>query len=277
MNADTGGGDVGRALGDLAGLLPRAADAMADVRNRLAACWPTRPSMRALAADERALFESGMRLVEASRWKQGELYVAIEAANSTLDAHGHEPSEQPGLERWSLGRVDPAVAEDVRDRVQRRLDEITQMAPPDAWLPEWNVEDARAYIAAAKWRHARPPQPPHEYTVRDWRPERRNDFLAFAQFIQSRGVLKIWGDYVHAYMDVDGLEYWTMGSRVTETTVINRAPVGAPEAAQPLPAVPNARVLRATERALRYRRMDPGGGGVPTGILGERLRALRLS
>ena len=247
--------------------------------------------MRALAPAERALFESGMRLVEASRWKQGELYLAIEAASNTLDAHEHEPSDRPGLEMWGLGRVDPAAqlvpassaghalrdaipaAEHVRDTIHRRLDEIAQLAPPEGWLPEWNVEDARAYIAAAKWRHARPPQPPHEYTVRGWQPKRRQDFLAFAQLIQASGVLRIWGDYVHAYLEVDGLEYWTMGARVTETTVINRAPVGAPEAAQPLPSVPDARVLRAVEHALAYRRMEPGGG-VPTGTLGERLRAL---
>jgi len=65
-----------------------------------------------------------------------------------------------------------------------------------------------------------------------------------------------------------------MGARVSETTVINRAPVGAPSAAQLLPPVPDARVLRAIERALAYRRMKPVGDALPAGSLGERLRAL---
>ena len=102
----------------------------------------------------------------------------------------------------------------------------------------------------------------------------RHDFLAFAQLIQSRGVLKAWGESVHAYLKVDGLEYWTMGARVPETTVINRAVVGAPEAAQPLPSVLDGKLLHAVEHALTYRRMEPTGETVPTGILGERLRDL---
>ena len=43
-----------------------------------------------------------------------------------------------------------------------------------------------------------------------------------------------------------------MGARVPETTVINRAPVGAPAAAQPLPSVLDGKVLRAVEHALTY-------------------------
>jgi hypothetical protein len=291
METDTDGGDLDRLLDDLAQQLPQAVETMAVVRRLLAACWPTRPSLRALPPDERALFESGMRLVEGGRWHWGDMYVAIEAANSTLDAHGHEPPAEAVLEQWTLGSVDPAAqltpspaasdalrsavptAEAILNTIHRLLDEITHTAPPETWLPEWNVDDARTYIASVKWRHARPPQPPHEYTVRDWSDVPRG-FLAFAQVIQSRGVLKLWGEYVHAYLEVNGLEYWTMGARVPETIVINRAPVGAPSAAQPLPSVPDTHVIRAVERALAQRRMKPAGEAVPTGTLGERLLAL---
>ena len=176
---------------------------------------------------------------------------------------------------WGLGRVDPAAqlvpapsagdalrdaipaAEHVRDTIHRRLDEIAQLAPPEGWLPEWSVEDARAYIATAKWRRARPPQPPHEYTVRGWEPRRRQDFLAFAQLIQVSGVLKVWGDFVHAYLEVDGLEYWTMGARVIETTVINRALVGASEAAHAVAA----RTGRSSASGRRARSRVPPDGG----------------
>jgi hypothetical protein len=294
METETDGGDLDRLLSDLAQQLPQAVDTIAVVRRRLAACWPTRPSLRKLAPDEHALLNSGMRLVAGGPWDWGDLFLAIEAANNTLDAHGHELLDEAVLERWTLGRVDPAAqlipspaashalrgaiatAEAILNTIHRQLDEITQIAPPETWLPEWNVDDARNYIASAKWRHARPPQPPHEYTVRDWAGVQR-DFLAFAQVIQSSGVLKTWGEYVHAYLEVDGFDYWTMGARVPETTVINRAPVGAPSAAQPLPSVPDTRVIRAVERALAYRRMKLVGHPIPTGTLGERLLALHRS
>lgn len=264
---------------------------MAVVRRQLAVCWPTRPSLRALAPEERALFDSGMDLVIADPWKTGDLYTAIEAANDTLAAHGRERAAEAVLERWTLGRVDPAAkltpstvasdalrgavasAETTQNTIHRQLDEIAQAAPPERWLPLWNAEDARSYIASVKWRHARPPQPPHEYTVRDWS-QVQKEFLAFAQLIQSTGVLKMWGQYVHAYLELDDVDYWTMGARVPETMVINRAPVGAPSAAQPLPSVPDARLLRAVERALAYRRMKPVGDTVTTGTLGQRLLAL---
>jgi hypothetical protein len=178
---------------------------MADVRDGLAECWPTRPSLRVLPPAERVLFEFGLRLVAGGPWDWGELYLAVEAGLTTLDAHGHALAREDALRRWSLGRVDPAVqpipasrpaaalraaipvAEAARDRLHRKLDEIPRIAPPEAWLPTWTVEDARTYIGVAKWRHARPNQPPHEYTIRDWRPDLRHDFLAFAQLIQSRG------------------------------------------------------------------------------------------
>ena len=110
------------------------------------------------------------------------------------------------------------------------LDELTRMAPPERWLPQWGLDDARAYVGAVggpgqrKWQHSHPPQPPHTYTVRTWRPDLRQEFLAFAQLIQRLGELKTWGGRVDAYLQIDGLEYWTMGARVPETTVINRAP-----------------------------------------------------
>jgi len=68
-----------------------------------------------------------------------------------------------------------------------------------------------------------------------------------------------------------------MGARVPETTVINRAQVGAPSAAQPLPSVLDIRVVQAVERALAYRRMKPVAEAIPTGTLGERLLALHRS
>jgi hypothetical protein len=169
-------------------------------------------------------------------------------------------------------------AEIAHRRVCELLDEIASQAPVEAWLPAWDLDEARAYIAAVgglgrrKWQHSRPPQPPHRYTVRAWRPDLQQDFLAFAQFIQNRGELETWGGRVDAYLEIDGLEYWTMGARVPETTVINRAPVDAPEAARPLLTLTPSQLRLAVERALLNRRSP--AAGLDTGILSERLRAL---
>ena len=96
----------------------------------------------------------------------------------------------------------------------------------------FTVEDARAYIADVRWQFARTmPQWPHEYTVREWRPDREQDFLEFVALIRRDGTVKPWPRdapsprYRLAYLTVDRWEYWTMGAPVAETTVINRAVV----------------------------------------------------
>ena len=94
-----------------------------------------------------------------------------------------------------------------------------------------------------------------------------------AQFVQTSGGLKIWGGHVRAYLHVDGVEYWTMGARVAETLVINRALVGAPEAARPLATVSRESLLRAVEKSLAYRRATADSDPAIAGVLGQRLVA----
>jgi hypothetical protein len=276
--------------------------AMEELRRTIERCWPQRPSLRVLDAESHALYRSATHLVEAgggrfpSPW--GALVIVIAAAYDTLNAFGRgEASDSVDFSwMWNATRVDreapphpdAAAASTLREALTRAeishqqvcelLDEIASQAPAEAWLPEWGIDEARAYIAAVggqarrKWQHSRPPEPPHTYTVRAWRPDLQQDFLAFAQLIQTRGELKTWGGRVNAYLELDGLEYWTMGARVPETTVINRAPVEAPEAARPLSTLAQPQLRRALEGALAYRRAR--ATGFDMGILGERLRAL---
>ena len=155
------------------------------------------------------------------------------------------------------------------DAIHRLLDDVERLAPPESWLAPWKLDDARAYIAKVRWTFARSmPKSPHWYTVRSKRPELTQDFLAFAQLIQGRGVLKIWGDCVRAYLEVDDWEYWTMGARVPETSIINRAPVGGPAAAQALPPQGDTHLLHGIERALAYRRTGAAADG-RGGTLGQ--------
>jgi hypothetical protein len=94
----------------------------------------------------------------------------------------------------------------------------------------FTVRDADAYIAKVRWQFAKTmPQWPHEYTVRDWRPDLELDFVQFAALIRLDGVVKPWPRdaarprYHNTYLELDGWEYWTMGRPLPETTVINRA------------------------------------------------------
>ena len=94
----------------------------------------------------------------------------------------------------------------------------------------FTLNDARAYIAKVRWQFAKTmPQWPHEYTVREWRPDFEPHFLEFAALIRGEGVVKPWPRdaalprYHHTYLELDGWEYWTMGAPLPETTVINRA------------------------------------------------------
>jgi len=92
------------------------------------------------------------------------------------------------------------------------------------------IEEARTYIAEVRWQFAKTmPQWPHEYTVRSWRSDLDEEFCAFAEMIRRQGVIKPWPAdaailrYRHTYLEIDGWDYWTMGSPIEETTVINRA------------------------------------------------------
>jgi hypothetical protein len=95
---------------------------------------------------------------------------------------------------------------------------------------EFGFDEARAYIAEVRWQFAKTmPQWPHEYTVRDWRPELEGTFEAFAGFTRSEGVVKPWPAdsptprYHHRYVEIDGWDYWIMDGPIEETGVINRA------------------------------------------------------
>jgi hypothetical protein len=96
----------------------------------------------------------------------------------------------------------------------------------------FTVDDAVRYIDRARWQFAKTvPRWPHEYTIREWRPELDGDFERFASLIRQIGVVKAWpfGStnplYHHTYLTIGDFEYWTMGEPLSETTVINRAAV----------------------------------------------------
>ena len=100
----------------------------------------------------------------------------------------------------------------------------------DDELGAFGIDEARSYIVEVRWQIAKTmPQWPHEYTVRDWRPDLDDTFEAFAACTRSEGVVKPWPRdsptprYHHQYLAIDGWDYWIMDGPVTESKVINRA------------------------------------------------------
>jgi hypothetical protein len=94
----------------------------------------------------------------------------------------------------------------------------------------FTTEDARTYVAKVRWQFAKTmPRWPHEYTMRDWRPELEQAFFEFVTLIRAEGMVKPWPRasenprYHHTYLELDGWQYWTMGEPVPETILINRA------------------------------------------------------
>lgn len=67
------------------------------------------------------------------------------------------------------------------------------------------------------------PKHPHEYTLKEWNPDKKDMFEKFCIFIRENG----YDDYFYRkklrYYSLDGYKYWTMGSPTEETILINRA------------------------------------------------------
>ena len=104
-----------------------------------------------------------------------------------------------------------------------------------------DLASARTFIANRRWREASTYRhtAPHEYTVREWRPEPQDqsDFDAFVTAIRRFGYADFYYRVRHLYWAIDKWKYWTMGWPVAETVVVNRARV---DAAEPWNAAPKA-------------------------------------
>ena len=96
-------------------------------------------------------------------------------------------------------------------------------------------EGTRDYIGQVRWQVAKTmPDWPHEYTVKAWRPELTDAFVAFCRLIANEGVIEPWPPppsaaiYHNSYLVLDGHKYWALGPNgdldpPEEMTVINRA------------------------------------------------------
>jgi hypothetical protein len=82
----------------------------------------------------------------------------------------------------------------------------------------------RAYISKVDWINAKTYKTaPHEYTLRKVKPDLDVDFVRFVELIRSEGYDQEFCGKAYRYLDIDGYQYWIMGSPVGETILINRA------------------------------------------------------
>ena len=87
------------------------------------------------------------------------------------------------------------------------------------------TEELRSFVQDSTWTFAKSmPQTPHEYTLRR---NAKDEALCERVIIYIRQVdyHQKWGKTTYTYLDIDGWQYWTMGSPQDQTILINRAAI----------------------------------------------------
>jgi hypothetical protein len=92
-------------------------------------------------------------------------------------------------------------------------------------MQEINLKFLEELFNSVNFRFAKTmPKYPHWYTLRkEW-----NDDVLFDKvviFIRKNGYKVAWGNREYIYFDVNGFHYWTMGSPVEKTILINKAEI----------------------------------------------------
>lgn len=90
----------------------------------------------------------------------------------------------------------------------------------------FDLQKIKELIAKCEWRWAKSYiNVPHEYIVRGRCALTERDFNYIVNAQRELGTYEQWGKYNFPYLYIDGYKYWTMGSPINETTIINRQKV----------------------------------------------------
>jgi hypothetical protein len=90
------------------------------------------------------------------------------------------------------------------------------------------IDKLREFIRTSPWRFASTmPEIPHEYTLRAKAPDEKM-FERVVVYIRQVGYKGEFGSSTYTYLDIDGWKYWTMGSPLDLTILINRAKAEPP-------------------------------------------------
>ena len=83
-------------------------------------------------------------------------------------------------------------------------------------------EQFGTFVDSERWTFAKTmPRNPHHYIVRANVDD--NLFVSAVTFIREHGYVEQWYKYRFTYYDYNGHKYWTMGSPLDETIILNRA------------------------------------------------------
>ena len=94
-------------------------------------------------------------------------------------------------------------------------------------------EEFAAFVTKGRFRFAKTMADiPHAYTLRQWNED--DEFNAAVQFIRDHGYEQKFFSKTFVYYDVGPHQYWTMGSPVPDTKLINRAVRPGEQTDQPL-------------------------------------------
>ena len=84
------------------------------------------------------------------------------------------------------------------------------------------LEEFALFVDALEWKFAKTmPKHPHSYILREQVDQ--TQFEQAVKFIREHGYIKTWFKKRFVYFDYNGHQYWTMGSPIPETTIMNRA------------------------------------------------------
>ncbi len=85
------------------------------------------------------------------------------------------------------------------------------------------TDELQEFIRASRWRFAKSmPDTPHEYTLRRWARDEKL-FERMVLYIRQHGYQQEFQGRKYTYLDIDDHAYWTMGSPLERTILINRA------------------------------------------------------
>jgi len=174
------------------------------------------------------VFDEVHDLPLAVRWQKAT--VGFGEAVARLEAGGVAPRRHDGEVYVPLVLFANSAHHDMINDLLTQVCHLIEVAEPNLRPLGFTTDDAGAFISEADWRFSSTmPQWPHEYTVREWRPDLGGQFFDFVALIRRDGITKPWPldaatpRYHHTYLALDGWEYWTMGEPIPETALINRA------------------------------------------------------
>ncbi len=147
--------------------------------------------------------------------RKEEPIITLEELEERKEALFHELAEVAEEQRALVSKV--RVLEKDQNALQTEPGEAVAEAP-------LSHEDLARWVETVKVQFARTmPQNPHEYVHRRWCDS--GMFSRVVEYIREHGYSQRYGSSDYICYDIGNHFYWTMGSPVEETIILNRKPI----------------------------------------------------